>query len=100
MSSEIHVVAVVQGKPGTAEDIERVLTRCVGPSRAEAGCRLYQPHRDLDRADRFVFIETWLSREALAAHERTEHFQALVRDLAPLLAEPLQVSLLELIAGD
>jgi quinol monooxygenase YgiN len=98
MTSEIHVVAVVQGKPGTAEAIESIVSRCVSPSRAEPGCFAYTPHRDLDHADRVVFIETWRSREAFADHQRTAHFQTLAHDLAPLLAEPLQVSVLDALA--
>ncbi len=95
MSSEIRVIAVVQGKPGTADAIEQALLRCVAPSRAEAGCLLYTPHRDLNRADQFVFFERWASREALAEHERTEHFKQLVRDLTPLVVKPLDVTILE-----
>jgi quinol monooxygenase YgiN len=100
MSSEIRVVAVVQGKPGTADAIEQVLSRCAVPSRAEAGCLFYTPHRDLDHADRFVFFERWASRAALAEHERTEHFQQLVRDLTPLVDKPLDVSILEALLDD
>ena len=69
MSSEIRVVAVVQGKAGTADAIQQVLLRCVAPSRAETGCLLYTPHRDLDCADRFVFFERWTSRAALDLHK-------------------------------
>ena len=100
MSSEIRVVAVVQGKPGTADAIQQVLLRCVAPSRSETGCLLYTPHRDLDRAERFVFFERWASRAALAEHEDTEHFKQLIRELTPLLAHPLDVTVLEALLDD
>jgi quinol monooxygenase YgiN len=100
MSSEIRVVAVAQGKPGTADAIEQALLRCVAPSRAETGCLLYTPHRDLDRADCFVFFERWTSRAALAEHERTRHFEELVRELKPLLVQPLEVTILEALLDD
>jgi quinol monooxygenase YgiN len=90
MSSEIRVIAVVQGKPGTADAIQQALLRCVAPSRAETGCLLYTPHRDLDRTERFVFFE----------HEGTEHFKELVRELTPLLAHPLDVTVLEALLDD
>src|ERR1700692_935528 len=80
------------------------------PSRAETGCLLYTPHRDLGLADtgarlypppprlgrpeRFVFFERWASRAALAEHERTKHFEELVRELTPLLAQPLDATVL------
>jgi quinol monooxygenase YgiN len=100
MSSEISVVAVVQGNPGTADAIQQVLLRCVAPSRAEPGCLFYTPHRDLDHADRFVFFERWTSRAALAEHEGTDHFKQLVRELTPLLAAPLGVTVLEALVED
>jgi quinol monooxygenase YgiN len=70
------------------------------PSRAETGCLLYTPHRDLGRAERFVFFERWASRAALAEHERTKHFEELVRELTPLLAQPLDVTVLEALLDD
>ncbi len=100
MSSEIRVVAVVQGKPGTADAIEQALLRCVAPSRAETGCLLYTPHRDLGRSERFVFFERWTSRAALAEHERTRPFEELVRELKPLLTQPLDVTVLEALLDD
>jgi len=100
MSSEIRVVAVVQGIPGTADAIERALSHCVAPSRAETGCLLYTPHRDLDRAERFVFFERWTSRAALSEHAGTEHFKELTRELTPLLAYPLDVTVLEALLDD
>jgi len=100
MSSEIRVIAVVQGKPGTADAIQQALLRCVAPSRAETGCLLYTPHRDLDSTERFVFFERWASRAALAEHEGTEHFKKLVRELTPLLAHPLDVTVLEALLDD
>ena len=62
---------------------------------AESRCLLYTPHRDLERTERFVFVECWASRAALAEHEGTEHFKELIRELTPLLAHPLGVTVLE-----
>lgn len=94
MSQEIVVVAVAQGKPGTADKIEAAARTCIAASRKEAGCGLYTCNRDADKADRFVFIERWSSREALAEHEKSAHFQALAAALTPLLADRLHISLL------
>jgi len=92
MSSEIVVVAVLQGTPGSADKIIDAVRPCVAASRTEAGCNLYTCNRDQDKADRFVFIERWANAEALDAHGRSAHFQALGQALAPFLAEPLQIS--------
>jgi quinol monooxygenase YgiN len=67
---------------------------------AESGCLLYTPHRDRDCADRFVFFERWTSRAALDLHKDTEHFKTLVRELTPLLAYPLDVTVLEALIDD
>ncbi|MBN3725343.1 putative quinol monooxygenase [Burkholderia sp. Ac-20379] len=94
MSSEIQVVAVLQGTPGSGDALAEAAERVAGPSREEAGCLGYVAYRDTDRADRIVFIERWRDRDAIAQHERTPHFQALVAAVKPLLAEPLHISFL------
>lgn len=94
MSSEIQLVAVLQGTPGSGDALAEAAQRVAGPSREEAGCLSYIPYRDTDRADRIVFIERWRDRDAIAQHERTPHFQAFAATVKPLLAEPLHISLL------
>ncbi|MFG2146838.1 putative quinol monooxygenase [Streptomyces sp. NPDC048696] len=44
--------------------------------RAEEGCLQYDLHRVVDDPDRFVLVELWSSREALAAHDVTAHMVA------------------------
>lgn len=95
MTSEIRVVAILQAKPGQSASVERALHAIVAPSRAEAACRFYTPHRDPGHEGRYVFIERWASREALAEHEQTAHFKQLLADLDGLLAEPPQIMILE-----
>ncbi len=95
MSSEIQVVAVLQGTPGSGDALAAAATRCAGPSREEPGCLAYTPYRDTDRADRIVFVERWADRDAIAHHERTPHFIAFVEAVKPLLSEPLHLSFLQ-----
>ncbi len=94
MSLEVCVVVALQGKPDTGDAIADALQRCVGPSRAESGCQFYTAYRDNDHPDRVWVIERWESREAIERHNQTPHFMGLGAELAPLLAEPLQLSLL------
>jgi len=98
MTTEIRVVAILQAQPGQAEAVERALRAIVAPSRAEAACHFYTPHRDSGQEGRYVFIERWASREALAEHEQTAHFKQLLADLDGLLVEPPQVMILEELA--
>lgn len=94
MSDEIAVVAIVEAKPDRVDAVEAAIQACVGPTRQEAGCLLYTAHRDLDQPARFVFIERWASRAALADHEKQPHFLTMAKAFEPLLAAPLQVHVL------
>ncbi len=94
MSDAITVVAVVQAKAGAAEAVEAAIRACVSATRHEAGNLSYVAHRDLDVAGRFVFVEGWASRAALASHEKEPHFLALGAALQGKLAAPLSVSIL------
>jgi len=95
MSEEISLVAVVVVKPGSEAEVEAAIRKVAEASRAEAVNLSYVPHRDLDNPARFVFVERWASRAGLEEHEKTEHFQAFVKTAGPLLAEPLQIFVLQ-----
>lgn len=95
MTSEIRIVAILQAKPGQAAAVENAMRAIVAPSRAEPACHFYTPHRDPSHEGRYVFIERWASREALAEHEETVHFKQLLSDLEGLLSEAPQIMILE-----
>lgn len=95
MSKQITVVAIAEARPGCEAQVEAAIAACVPPSRAEASNDGYVPHRDEANPSRFVFVERWASREALAEHEKTPHFQAMAKSFAPLLAKPLEVMILD-----
>jgi quinol monooxygenase YgiN len=94
MSEEIAVIATVQASPGLAAEVEAAIRPCIDATRREAGCRLYTVHTDLEHPGRFVFIERWASREALAAHEKEAHFLAMVDAFRTRLQGPIQVQML------
>ncbi len=98
MTEEIRVVAIVEAKPGQEEAVAAAIRACVGPTRAEAGCRFYVPHADLDHPSRFVFVERWASRAALDEHARSPHFLTMAAAFDTLLAAPLQALVLEELA--
>ncbi|ABE30130.1 antibiotic biosynthesis monooxygenase family protein [Paraburkholderia xenovorans LB400] len=74
--SEIAVVAISVAKPGYEEQLRQVLEGLVGPTRKEQGALQYDLHRDVQEPRRFVFVERWESREALAAHAQSAHITA------------------------
>ena len=95
MSTDIHVVALVEGKPGSAEAIVNVVAPCITATRREQGCLSYTFHQDKARPDRFMFIEIWANKDALKQHAQSAHLKTLVDGLAPLTAHPLEVSVLQ-----
>lgn len=95
MSTEVHVVAVVDGKPGNAAAIKRAIEPCITATRNEQGCLRYTLHQDQQRPDLFMFIEHWASEEILKKHGQSAHLLTMVDELEPLISRPLQVSVLK-----
>ncbi len=92
MAETLKVVAQLEAKPGSAESLRVVLEALVEPTRAEAGCVRYELWQDLDRAERFFFVEEWASREAVDAHLGTEHVQSALAAFPDLLAAELDLA--------
>lgn len=82
----VVLVARWVAKEGEEERVLAILEELAPPSRAEPGCRHYQPCRDREDPRRFLVFEVYDNDEALRAHSESEHFQRLVLDEAvPLL---------------
>ena len=60
-----------------AEALETAL-RLAEASAREPGCLGYEVYEKAACPERLMILETWESGEALARHERTPHFTALV----------------------
>lgn len=78
---EIRVVATIQAKAEFISDVTATLKHVVAPSRREAGNMQYDLHQVVDKVGAFVFFERWKDREALTAHEQSEHFKNLLAEL-------------------
>lgn len=87
MTREIRVVAILEAKSGKAKEVEQILKACVAPSRAEAGCRFYTLHVDLENTQRFVFVERWADQAAIDFHKKTDHYLAMASAAADLLLD-------------
>ena len=92
--SQIRVVARVIAKSGQETALREVLRGMLAPTHAEPGCIFYELYQSDDPA-RFYFYELWESMAALDRHVETPHFQNLVAVLPDLVAEPLEVNLVE-----
>jgi quinol monooxygenase YgiN len=82
-----HVVtAVWTAKPGQEDIVTDILRQLAPLSRAEPGCRFYQPYRDPAEPRVFRLFEIYDDEPAFQAHCESEHFQRLVLGQAiPLL---------------
>lgn len=71
------VTAVWTVKPGQEDIVSEAIAALVRPSRAEPGCRFYQPYRDPDQPLVFRLFEIYDDEAAYRAHGESEHFQRL-----------------------
>ena len=70
-----RVVARFISKPGSVEEVKRILSDMVGPTRSEEGCITYELlHNVADPTD-FTFVEEWSSRAHLDRHSGSEHLR-------------------------
>ncbi|MFC8529287.1 putative quinol monooxygenase [Nocardia sp. NPDC057227] len=98
-SEPVVVVADLVPLPGKEDAVEAALRRAVAATHEQdAGCELYAAHRGRKG---FVVIEKWSSAEDLQKHGGGAAFAALSAELDGLLAESIEVGLLQpLPAGD
>ncbi len=71
------MVVTIPALPGHEEAVHAALLGVVAETRAEKGCIQYDLHRDREQPRRFVFYETWATRDDWAAHDAAEHIVAL-----------------------
>src|SRR4030081_805063 len=69
----IYVVATLTIKPETRAELIAAAKTCIGITRKEKGCILYDLHESTTDPARFVFVEQWETMEDLMAHGGNEH---------------------------
>jgi quinol monooxygenase YgiN len=94
----LTVVARIKAKAGMEAKVKEVLLGLVAPTRQEAGCINYDLHQALDDKSLFVFYENWLSKKDLDEHLQTPYLQAFLGKVDDLLAEPVDITLWEMIS--
>ncbi len=93
---EVVVVATLTAKKGRRADVEAIARELAIPAtHAEEGCIAYALHRDLRNRDRVVFIERWVSADALNAHLQMPHLKEFLVAVGPFCTGPADVSVLE-----
>ena len=69
------VTAKWTAREGEEERVLAAIRRLIEPSRAEPGCRLYQPNRSLEDPRVFFFYEIYDDENAYRAHGESGHFK-------------------------
>ena len=72
----LTVIASLKAKPGQEAALFAALTSLIAPTRAEAGCILYEMHRSHENPGWFIFNELWETRPLWDAHMATPHLAA------------------------
>lgn len=83
---KIRVVARLISKPDTVAETQAALEGFVEPTRAEAGCIVYELMQNNADPTDFTFYEEWESDETLDAHLLSPHIAAFGERSADLLA--------------
>lgn len=91
MSQPVRLHVLITTLPGRGREQVDAYERLAPVVRAEQGCLQYDLHRVVDDPDRFVLVELWASREALAAHDVTAHMVAADAASPAFRAGPVQV---------
>ncbi len=82
----LRVVAHLTSKPETIAETRAALEGFVEPTRAEAGCILYELMQNNDDPADFTFVEEWESNETLDAHLESPHISAFEERAGDFLA--------------
>jgi len=95
---QVTVIARIKAKPGMAETVKNEVLALVAPTRAEAGCINYDLHQAADDKSVLMLYENWVSKEDLDKHLAMPYLEAFKAKAAELLAEPLDITLWEMIS--
>ncbi len=66
--SPLTVIAKLKAKDGSEEQLHEELRNLVAPTRAEAGCIIYDLHRSVEDPGTFMSYENWESRPLWEQH--------------------------------
>ncbi len=95
---KVTVVARIKAKNGMEENVRETLMSLVSPTRSEAGCINYDLHQAIDDKSLFIFYENWASKDDLDKHFGMPYLKAFLEKANDILAEPVDVTLLEMIS--
>ncbi len=93
--TDLHVVAVIPGKPEAADDVRAALTTLAEATRQEEGCVSYALSESKAEPGTFVTVEVWKDQAAMDAHMTTPHVAAAFATVGDKMAGAVAVHPLE-----
>ncbi len=94
----LRVVARIQARPETVDEVRELLLALIKPTRQEQGCVTYELLQNHDDPCDFTFVEEWACDADLAAHAASDHLRAIGARLAPVVAAAPDIRRYELLA--
>ncbi|NIF31183.1 antibiotic biosynthesis monooxygenase [Enterobacter sp. Cy-643] len=94
----LTIIAMLKAKAGQQDNLKAALKALGAPSRLEPGCLDYTLFQLQQEPDTFFVRESWRGQQALDLHNSLPHFQAFVKQMDGLLAEPLKLVPLDEVA--
>lgn len=85
------ILATVTAKPTATANVAAALQAMIAPSRSEPGCLQYALFASRDTPGTFYLLESYADDAALAAHQTSPHFTALVAGLADKLVRKIHI---------
>ena len=92
------IIGTVVARPETREQLLKILSSFVKPTRSEPGCINYDFHCDAEDPNTFVFYENFTSPEALEAHLAMPYLKPLIDHADELLAKPVEIRHLHMLS--
>jgi len=89
----LTVVAEMKANPGKVEELKKVLTGLLEPTRKEEGCINYDMHQSVENPDTFLFHENWIDKDALDQHLATPHLKDFFSKIPELVDGDVKLSL-------
>lgn len=97
---DLAVVALINAKSGSEDQVRDALTALVAPTRDEAGCISYDLYESTTEPGTFVTVESWKAQEDLDGHMASPHIAATFAAAGDHLASQPAIHVLKpLVAG-
>ncbi|RFB79196.1 putative quinol monooxygenase [Methylovirgula sp. 4M-Z18] len=90
----LFIIATLKCQVAKRDALIAAARTCIGATRQEPGCGLYDMHESVTEPGTFRFVEHWQDRAAVDAHLSSPHIKAFSAVAAECLAEAPRIELI------